>query len=71
MGMSRNSYPVVGEGGIEKLPMTAFLASEYPALLMEPLENLTNFHSTTVPGSIRGVNAEQKAEPRPPQTERR
>lgn len=59
MGMARHSHPAVGERGVEKLPMAAFLASKYPALLMEPLENLTNFHSTTVPGRTRGVNAER------------
>lgn len=37
------------------------LASEYPALLMEPLQDLTNFHSTTVPGSTAVVNVQRRA----------
>jgi len=63
MGMARHSNPAVGERGAEKLSMASFLASEHPALLMEPLENLTNFHPTTVPGRTRGVNAERKQQP--------
>ena len=59
MGMARHSNPAVREGRVEKLSMAAFLASEYPALLMEPLDNLTNFHSTTVPGRTDWVNAER------------
>jgi hypothetical protein len=61
MWVARHSDPKVGERGVEKLSVAAFLPSEYPALLMEPLENLTNFHSTTVPGAARAVNAERTA----------
>ena len=57
MGMARDRNPTVRERRVEKLSMAALLASEYPALLMEPLENLTNFHSATVPGSTGWVNA--------------
>ena len=60
MGMARHSNPAVRKGGIEKLSMAAFLAPEYPALLMEPLQNLTNFHSTTVPGRTAVVNLERR-----------
>lgn len=62
MGMARHSNPAVREGGVEKLSMAALLAPQYPALLMEPLENLTNFHATTVPMRTLAVNAERDAE---------
>jgi hypothetical protein len=60
MGMARHSNPTVREGGVEKLSMAALLAPEHPALLIEPLENLTNFHATTVPRRTRAVNAERR-----------
>ncbi len=64
MRMARHSNPPLRKGGVEKLSMASFLAPEYPALLMEPLENLANFHSTTVTGRTRKVNAERFAQPR-------
>jgi hypothetical protein len=44
---------------VKKLPMAALLPPQHPSLLVQPLQNLANFHCASVFATIPRVNAEQ------------